>query len=141
MVGLAHLATPEEQCAAWFAREHQRIADGRGGVNAVYEKATGRLAGQVGLKVQLVDGKEELEVAYSLLPQFWGNGYAAEAAQKCRDVAFEQAWCDSLISIIHVENAASMQVAFRNGMQLECATTYKGSPVNIFRITIDGWTS
>jgi RimJ/RimL family protein N-acetyltransferase len=87
-----------------------------------------------GLLVQEVDGINELEIGYSLHPAFWRKGYATEAAQKCRDFAFENNFAESLISIVHVENQQSAKVALRNGMKPEKTTIYKEIPVNIFRI-------
>lgn len=84
--------------------------------------------------VQEVDGINELEIGYSHHPAFWGKGYATEAAQKCRDFAFENNFAETLISIVHVDNTASAKVATRNGMKLEKTTVYKEIPVNIFRI-------
>src|SRR4051812_38294797 len=71
MVGLDEDHARIDQCRAWFSREYKRIEEGRGGLNAILEKDTGKLVGQVGLKVQVVDDKEELEIAYSLLPGYW----------------------------------------------------------------------
>jgi len=107
MVALDHLDTPEAQCRLWFDRAHKRIKDGMGGLNALYEKSTGLLVGQSGLLVQPVNGINELEVGYSLLPASWGKGYATEAARHARDMAFDRGYADTLISIIHVENELS----------------------------------
>jgi RimJ/RimL family protein N-acetyltransferase len=87
-----------------------------------------------GLLVQEVDGIKELEIGYSLHPAFLGKGYATEAAMKMRDFAFENNFADSLISIVHVDNLKSANVALRNGMTLEKTTNFKEIPVNIFRI-------
>ncbi|GAA4456423.1 GNAT family N-acetyltransferase [Rurimicrobium arvi] len=140
MVGLDYLPTPEEQCSMWFERGLNRIAEGRGGMNALYEKESGLFVGQCGLLVQEVDGKRELEVGYSLLPAFWGRGYATEAARKARDIAFASGFTDSLISVIHEENEPSKQVALRNDMQLHHKTIFKDlMPVEIFRIDREQW--
>jgi RimJ/RimL family protein N-acetyltransferase len=87
-----------------------------------------------GLLIQHVDGVRELEIAYSLLPEYRGQGYASEAGKYCRDQAFENAWAASLISIIHVKNTPSMRVASRLGMTLDKTTRYKNNPVHIFRM-------
>jgi RimJ/RimL family protein N-acetyltransferase len=103
-VGLEHLETPQEQCNTWFERAFTRISNGLGGLNALVHKQTNELVGQCGLLVQVVDDETRLEVGYSILPQYWKQGYATEAAIRCRDYAFENELTDSLISIIHVEN-------------------------------------
>jgi RimJ/RimL family protein N-acetyltransferase len=68
------------------------------------------------------------------LPQFWQQGFAIEAAQKCKEFAFEHHFADSLISIIHVDNVPSQKVALKNGMHLQKTTSYKDNPVHIFRV-------
>ncbi len=125
---------PEAFCKAWFEKVFDRYVNNTGGHNVLIERATGKRVGMCGLLVQEVDGKEELEIGYSLHPAFKGKGFATEAARKCRDFAFENNFARSLISIIHIENHASAGVALRNGMKPEKTTDYKGIPVNIFRV-------
>ncbi|MBS1576028.1 MAG: GNAT family N-acetyltransferase, partial [Bacteroidetes bacterium] len=76
----------------------------------------------------------ELEIAYSLLPEFWNKGYATEAASKCRDYAFENDFSDSLISIISLTNIPSEKVALKTGMSVDKKTIYHHNEVNIFRV-------
>jgi [ribosomal protein S5]-alanine N-acetyltransferase len=133
--------SPQERCRKWFARIEERYANNLGGMNALVERKTGSLIGQAGLLVQHVDGVCELEVAYSILPDYWNNGYASEAARACRDVAFQRQFSDSLISIIHLENFASQQVADRNGMNVDKQTLFREMPVLIYRITLKEWQS
>lgn len=121
-------------CRLWFDKVFDRYKNDTGGHNVLIERETGKPVGMCGLLIQEVDGMNELEIGYSLHPAFWGKGYASEAARKCRDFAFENNFAESLISIIHVENTTSANVALRNGMKLDKTTTYKGIPVNIFRI-------
>ena len=131
--------SPEKECAKWYEKQFGRYKDGRGGMNALVEKHNGKLVGHCGLLVQTVDGISELEIGYSLLSAFWGKGYASEAAQLCRDVAFRNKYSDSLISIISETNLPSANVARKNRMRISKTTTYNGNRVNIFRITRDEW--
>lgn len=125
---------PIEACRSQFDRVFERYEKDLGGMNALISKETGDLVGICGLLVQMVDNIEELEIGYSILPKFWLQGYAFEAAQKCKQFAFENSFSDSLISIIHVDNIPSQKVAQKNGMFLDKTTTYKNNPVHIFRV-------
>jgi RimJ/RimL family protein N-acetyltransferase len=125
---------PEIECKKWFDRQAERYKNNEGGMNALIEKQSGKLTGYAGLLIQTVDEKTELEVAYSLLPDFRNRGYATEAVRKCRDYAFENNFADSLISIISLTNAPSAKVAIKNEMKLEKQAVYKENKVNIFRI-------
>ena len=95
---------PMEACQIQFDRIFERYENDLGGMNALVLQETGQLVGICGLLVQTVDQMEELEIGYSVLPQFWQQGFAIEAAQKCKEFAFEHHFADSLISIIHVDN-------------------------------------
>ncbi len=127
---------PKIACQYDFDRTFYRYENALGGKQVLILKNTNELIGLAGLLVQEVDGKQELEIAYSLLPKFWGNGYASEAAQKCKVHATENKLAPSLISIIHIDNIPSQKVAIQNGMQIDTITTYNNNPVYIFRIVL-----
>lgn len=126
---------PIEACQTQFDRIFERYENDLGGMNALILKETGELVGICGLLVQTVDAIEELEIGYSVLPKFWLKGFAFEAAQKCKEYAFQNKFSESLISIIHVDNVPSQKVALKNGMHLDKTTSYKDNPVHIFRVT------
>lgn len=125
---------PIERCNIWFNRVFNRYENGLGGMNVLIDKSTNEFVGQCGLLVQTIDGIEELEIGYSLMPQHRGKGYASEAARTCKQFAFDNDFRQSLISIIHFDNLASAKVAIANGMHLEKTTISHGDSVNIFRI-------
>jgi ribosomal-protein-alanine N-acetyltransferase len=133
-LGMIGIATAQERCEIWFNRVENRYQNDLGGTNVLVDKSTGKIVGQCGLLVQEVDGIQELEIGYTIIPAYWNQGYATEAARKCKEFAFENNFADSIISIIHVENIRSEMVARKNGMQLDKTTSFKGFPVNIFRI-------
>jgi ribosomal-protein-alanine N-acetyltransferase len=122
---VAERPVPDQECADWYARQNLRYQNNEGGMNALVERSTGRLVGHCGLLMQNVDGVQELEIGYSLLPAFWKQGYATEAARKCRDFAFTNKLSPSLISIISVTNTSSENVALKIGMTFDKATIYK----------------
>nr|WP_288933930.1 GNAT family N-acetyltransferase [uncultured Allomuricauda sp.] len=125
---------PIEACRIQFDRVFERYENDLGGMNALISKESGALVGICGLLVQTVDNITELEIGYSVLPKFWLQGYAFEAAQKCKEFAFDNNFAPSLISIIHVDNIPSQKVAKRNSMFLDKTTIYKNNPVHIFRV-------
>jgi [ribosomal protein S5]-alanine N-acetyltransferase len=126
--------TPKIDCEKWYQRQFERHQNNLGGMNALIEKSSNRLIGHCGLLVQTVDGIVELEIGYSLLPEFWGKGFALEAAQKCKTHAFENKLAPSLISIISLSNLPSQKVAKKNGMYIDKQTEHKGNKVYIFRV-------
>ncbi|MEJ2542852.1 MAG: GNAT family N-acetyltransferase [Calditrichaceae bacterium] len=134
MIGMADIPTPIEQCQKWFDIIMNRYENDLGGMNVLMDKNTGEFIGQCGLLVQEVDGIKELEIGYSIFPKYWNQGYATEAAIKCKEYAFQHNYADSIISIIHINNIQSEKVARKNGMFLEKKTVFKEMPVNIFRV-------
>ena len=123
-------------CKAQFDTIFERYEKELGGMNALIHKSTNAFIGMCGLMVQTVDHLEELEIGYSILPKFWKQGYATEAATRCIEHAIAYTLADSLISIIHVDNLPSQKVALKNGMVLDNTTTYRNNPVHIFRIVL-----
>lgn len=134
MTSLQEIQDPIERCKIWFERVFNRYEKGLGGMNVLINKATNEFVGQCGLLIHEIDGKEELEIGYSLMPHQQGKGYAIEAAIKCKQFAFEHQLSNSLISLIHLDNMASAKVAMKNGMEIDRLIQYNNSPVNIFRV-------
>lgn len=114
----------------------RRAADGSG-LNAIIERSSGRPVGMVGLLTQVVDGLDELEIGYHLLPSAWGKGFATEAAVACREFAREHRCAPSVISLIDHQNFASQAVARRNGMTYEKDTVHRGVPAMVWRVMLD----
>jgi ribosomal-protein-alanine N-acetyltransferase len=125
------------RCQQWFASQRYRAANQLGGLNTLREKSSGALVGYCGLLVQTVNGLPELETGYSLLPAYWGQGYATEAALSCKAFANLHHLARPVISIISLTNGASQRVAFNLGMHVEKVTWYAANEVNIFRVALD----
>ncbi|APQ18108.1 GNAT family N-acetyltransferase [Maribacter hydrothermalis] len=125
---------PKVACQQQFARIFERYKEDLGGMNALFLKDNKTLVGLCGVLIQEVNKKEEFEIGYSILPTYWRQGLAFEAAEKCKQVAFKKEWANSLISIIQVDNIPSQKTAIKNGMYLDFTTTYHNNEVHIFRI-------
>jgi RimJ/RimL family protein N-acetyltransferase len=80
-----------------------------------------------------------VEVAYALAPEFWGQGYAIEAARASRDHAFRTLDAPWVISLILPENAPSIRVAERNGMTFWKMAAFRTFTVRVYRITREAW--
>jgi RimJ/RimL family protein N-acetyltransferase len=128
------ITDPATNCRMWFDKTFYRYTNNLGGMNVLIDKSTNALVGMCGLLIQTVDGIEELEIGYSIMPAFRNKGYATEAAVKCKEFAFENNFRDSLISIIAVKNLESQHVALKNNMQLEKTTMYNDNQVYIYRV-------
>jgi RimJ/RimL family protein N-acetyltransferase len=104
----------------WVGRSLARYEQDGLGLWAVVPNGADRLVGYCGLIPQAdVDGRDEIEIGYGLLPASRGQGYATEAACGCRDLAFDTRGLKRVISLIAPKNLPSRRVAERVGMQVE----------------------
>ena len=109
-------AFSDSEAQVWLDRQLERYRQLGFGLWAVILKQTGEMIGQCGLTMQPWKGQELLEIGYLFNRSYWHCGYATEAAQACRQYAFETLGADEVCSIIRDTNTASQQVALRNGM-------------------------
>lgn len=125
---------PSEKAATWINRQFDRKQQGNYHQLAICLRENDTFIGVGGLISRETNGKEELEVSYSLLQTHQGKGYATELARRFIDFGFMHLKRPSLISLIHPENDASINVARKNGLREDGMTTYMDTPVIIFRI-------
>jgi len=102
------------------------------GLWAVEERGSGLLAGRVGC--WRPEGWPGLEVGWMLGREFWGHGYATEAARAALGWAFIELRQAHVISLIRPENARSIGVARRLGMSEEGRTVLNEIEVLIYGI-------
>lgn len=101
----------------WFLNGHPRHPEL--GLWATIHKETGKFIGRCGLLPWTIEGQQEVEVAYTLSQDYWGQGLATEAAQGILQYGFEQLHLSRMICLIDPENIASQRVAEKIGMTLE----------------------
>lgn len=131
-LGMTDVENASKHCKAWIQRQLERYED-HSGLMALVSKSTGQLVGQCGLLKQTVDGIEEIEIGYHIQPQYWRLGFATEASQKCKEIAFGMG-VPSVISIIGIKNFRSVGVAQKNLMKLEKQTLHNDKKVSIYRV-------
>ncbi|MFF1755804.1 GNAT family N-acetyltransferase [Streptomyces sp. NPDC058266] len=89
---------------------------------AVELLAPGELAGVVGLSVsELAPG---IEINWWLGRQFWGQGYASEAAQATLEFALQDRGIDRVVALIRPGDTGSENVARKLGMTEEHEFTH-----------------
>lgn len=84
---------------------------------AVEIKSSGEFIGFVGLNVPSpnLPFSPCVEIAWRLHKNFWGKGYAAEAASKCLSYAFDIFKLNEIVSFTTVSNSRSRSVMERLG--------------------------
>jgi RimJ/RimL family protein N-acetyltransferase len=91
------------------------------GLFAVTERSSGQLVGRVG--PWQPEGWPDFEIGWTIRRQYWGRGYATEAASACVAYAFNELRRPHVISLILPENVRSIRVAERLGERLEGQVT------------------
>jgi ribosomal-protein-alanine N-acetyltransferase len=116
----------------WHMNGHPKNPDL--GLWATIHKETGKFIGRCGLLPWTIDGQDEVEVAYTIAREYWGQGLATEAAQGILRYGFEKLHLPRLISLIDSENAASRRVAEKIGMAFEREGRDEKGPFLIYSI-------
>jgi ribosomal-protein-alanine N-acetyltransferase len=87
-----------------------------------------RLVGQVGLTI-VSSGYDEAFMWYSTNRQYWGQGYATEAAGRLLRYGFEEAGLRRIFAECHPDNLASARVMEKIGMTRETVSVGGPEPV------------
>lgn len=104
------------------------------GLWATVHKETGKFIGRCGLLPWTVDGREEVEIAYLLAREYWGQGLATEAARAILQYGFEHLGWTRLVCFIDPGNDASRRVAEKIGMTLEREGEIEGEWTLVYSI-------
>ena len=85
---------------------------------AVEDKAAGRLAGLTGLARVAFDAPFApcVEIGWRFLPEYWGRGYAVEAARRVLDHAFNVLKLPEVVAFTTITNLPSQRLMQRLGM-------------------------
>lgn len=84
---------------------------------AITLSQSGKLIGNVGIRQMTAESREAV-LGYELDPQYWGMGYASEAAHAMLDFAFTTLGILTVTAEVIAENQRSQRVLERMGMQL-----------------------
>lgn len=85
---------------------------------AVTLKSNGKLIGNCGIRLA-ADGAQIGDIGYELSPDYWGQGYATEAAREIVRFGFEELRLHRIWAQCIADNTASARVLEKLGMQRE----------------------
>jgi len=80
---------------------------------AIQLKATGKVVGT--FAIIPVENSGDVQLGYSLLKEYWGNGYATEVSISGRQYALDELHLPELYAITQPANTASQQVLLKSG--------------------------
>jgi RimJ/RimL family protein N-acetyltransferase len=100
-----------DKLQAWVTWSQRNYEEYGFGLWAIELLSTGEFVGDAGLTLQPVEGTKLLEIGYHIHPCLRGQGLATEAATACLKWAFDNTPHNTVCSIVHPENIASIHVA------------------------------
>jgi ribosomal-protein-alanine N-acetyltransferase len=104
------------------------------GLNLVELKTTGAPAGMCGLLKR--DVLEHPDIGYAFVPEYWGAGYAGEAAEAVRAWARRDLGVRRVLAIVSPDNAASIRLLEKIGFSFERMTRLPGESADV---AVYGW--
>jgi RimJ/RimL family protein N-acetyltransferase len=96
---------------------------------------TGEFAGRAGLSACDVEGRPAIEIAWSVVPERWGEGLATEAARAAIELARERG-IPELVAFTLPTNTASERVMQKLGMERVGPIEHAGLPHVLYRLEL-----
>jgi len=84
-----------------------------------------------------IAGLPEVELGYALFPEFWGAGYATEAASGALDFGRDAAGLREVVAFALVSNTASFAVMQRLGFRYELDLELPAGPHGLHRLALN----
>lgn len=112
------LWTQDESDAA-FDKIQNQIRERGWGLWAIEEKSSGKFVGFTGLNVPSFEAPfmPAVEIGWRLLPEFWNQGFATEAALEALRFGFEVMKLEEIVSFTAVGNVKSQRIMEKIGMK------------------------
>ena len=100
---------------------------------AVFLKYSEEFIGWSGLKY--VAHNAAIDLGYRFKKEYWGKGFATEAALTCINYAFAHLEVNNIIAKAHRDNIASLKVMQKCGMHFLGEAIEEGCPVKLYELT------
>ena len=65
------------------------------------------------------DALDDVDIGFAFLPEFWGRGFASEAASAVLGLAQSEFGIDRIVAVTTPDNTASIRILERLGMAFE----------------------
>jgi ribosomal-protein-alanine N-acetyltransferase len=98
------------------------------------DSESGQMLGQGGLQTSFIAGVDEVEVAWAIIPERWGQGLATELARAAIEAAFGQLALPEIVAFTLPDNLASRRVMEKCGFEFEREIVHAGLPHLLYRL-------
>lgn len=120
-----------EKVKSWIQRNIDNYRTYNHGLWAVVLKDGDIFIGDCGITMQNIDNEVLPEIGFHIIKDYWNKGYATEAANACKEYAFNVINYPAVYSYTSIHNIPSWTVAKKIGMQ-----TYKEYERNGVKIIV-----
>ena len=115
----------QKNCEQWKLYGH--------GQWTFFDRATKEFVGRGGIRKVVVNDREEVELGYALMPQFWGRGLAVEIGEKALSIAFDLFNYPSVVCYALTGNQRSRRVMEKLGFSFEGNVSIADKPHIFYR--------
>jgi [ribosomal protein S5]-alanine N-acetyltransferase len=123
----------EDDTREWLERNVEHWRRHGFGLFVFRDRATGSFVARAGIRRIEIGGREEVEVAYALVPERWGAGLATEIARALVAVAFERLELPDVVAYTLPTNVASRRVLEKAGLAYEGDVEHAGRTHVLYR--------
>lgn len=121
--------------ARWLDSDVQHWRAHGFGPWVLFDHSDGSFVGRAGLHWTEVEGQRVIELAWALLPEWWGRGLATEAAVAAIGVARERG-IERLVAFTLISNVASRRVMHKAGLRLLREIEHAGLPHVLYELDV-----
>lgn len=118
----------------WLDRQLEHWEHNRYGLWTMRLRASGAFIGRGGLRLVNIEGTPEVELGYGLLPDYWGQGLAAEMSREALRLGFGVLGLPSIVSFTLPTNLRSRRVMEKAGLQFERDILWADLPHVLYRV-------
>ena len=127
----------EDETAEWLERNLRHWAENGFGMFVFRDRETGELVARAGLRRIELGGRDEVEVAYAIVAERWGEGLATEIAEALVALAFERLGLPDVVAYTLPTNGASRRVMEKVGLVYERDVEHDGETHVVYRRRAD----
>jgi len=139
MATLGGVRTEEAWTRAFFNQSNTHWNQHGFGLWVFRDKANGKFVGRGGLRHIVVGGNKEVELAYALMSDYWGQGLATEIASISLKIGFERLHFTNIVCFTMTTNYASQRVMQKAGFIYEREIIHANLPHVLYRMTAESW--
>ena len=103
------------------------------GLWTFFDKTTNQFVGWGGIRKVMINQIEEVELAYALMPEFWGQELAVEMSKKSLAIAFNEFNYPSVVCLTLINNRKSQRVMEKLGFGYESNLDWANLPHVLYR--------